>query len=163
MSSRTRLVMRSELCFKSFACYIDNLLHTFIIWKYLFSQGRVFLSVQLTLSLWEILTMSTLRERSLTECFLQKNLLFQQIPFSWRLNQFQLVIVENMRLHFYVILIVLKKVTLDIDGEDGNDFSPTNKVSFCKLNVLNVQDAWSLNVFSRNCNYITLDFSSRWK
>ena len=35
-----------------------------------------------------------------------------------------------MRLHFYVILIVFKKVTLDIDGEDGNDFSPTNKVSF---------------------------------
>ena len=23
-------------------------------------------------------------------------------------------------------------MTLDIDGEDGNDFSPTNKVSFCK-------------------------------
>ena len=44
-----------------------------------------------------------------------------------------------MDLYFDVILIVLKKVTLDIDGEDGNDFSPTNKVSFCKMNVLNVQ------------------------
>ena len=76
MSSRTRLVMLSKLPFKSFTCCIDNLPHIFHNLKIFFSQGRVFLSVQLTLSLWEILTMSTLRERSLTECFLQKKFTF---------------------------------------------------------------------------------------
>ena len=64
--------MLFKLPFKSFTCCIDNLPHIFHNLKIFFSQGRVFLSVQLTLSLWEILTMSTLRERSLTECFLQK-------------------------------------------------------------------------------------------
>ena len=32
--------MRSKLSNKSFACYIDKLPHTFIIWKYLFFPGK---------------------------------------------------------------------------------------------------------------------------
>ena len=84
--------------------------------------------------------MSTLRERSLTECFLQKKFTFSTNTSFVKIEPISNLIVENMHFYFDVILIVLRKVTLDIDGEDGNDFSPTNKVSFCKLNVLNVQD-----------------------
>ena len=164
MSSRTRLVMLPKLSFKSFTCCIDNFPHIFHNLKIFFLPGKSVFERPI-----DLITVGNPNNVNLKREVFDRTFLTKKIYFFNKYNNKCLFHEDWTNFNFWLlktyiwILIVLKKVTLDIDGEDGNDFSPTNKVSFCKMNVLNVQHVWSLNVFSRNCNYVTLDFSSRWK